>query len=223
MKTAKTLNLILLGPPGAGKGTQAKMLTTRYQLPQISTGDILRIAVQERTPLGSKAKAIMDAGGLVSDEIVIGIIESRLACSDCDRGFILDGFPRTIHQADELKKLLQAQGRQIDHVIAVEVDKDELLRRTAGRLTCRHCGEGFHILFNPPRIAKICDRCAAELYQRPDDTEATMRKRLGVYAEQTAPLAAYYEKQSLLRRINGSGSIDDIQRDLLTILGSGID
>jgi len=223
MRNAKTLNLILLGPPGAGKGTQAKMLTARYQLPQISTGDILRTAVQERTPLGIEAKALMDAGGLVHDEIVIGIVEARLTHADCDRGFILDGFPRTTRQADELKRLLQARGKEIDHVISIEVDKEELLSRITGRLTCRHCGRGFHVVFDPPKVASICDRCAGELYQRPDDTESTMRKRLDVYAEQTAPLADYYEEESLLRRINGSGPIEAIQQTLHTLLGSSLE
>jgi len=219
MTEEKTLNLILLGPPGAGKGTQAKMLTTHFNLPQISTGDILRTAVKEQTPLGIKAKALMDAGALVSDEIVIGIVAERLAQADCDRGFILDGFPRTLRQADALQKLLLVRGKKIDHVISVEVDKEELLTRITGRLTCRHCGRGFHVAFDPPKVAGSCDSCAGELYQRKDDTEATMRKRLEVYEQQTAPLAAYYARESLLRRINGTGPIEGIQQGLLTLLG----
>ena len=144
MTKESRLNLVLLGPPGAGKGTQAKMLTTRFNIPQISTGEILRASVKEQTPLGIKAKELMDMGALVSDEIVIGIIEERLDKSDCEKGFILDGFPRTINQADELKKLLLVRGKAIDHVISVEVDKEELLARITGRLTCRSCGKGFH-------------------------------------------------------------------------------
>ena len=226
MKKEKTmtkesrLNLILLGPPGAGKGTQAKMLTSRFNIPQISTGEILRTAVKDQTPLGIKAKELMDAGALVSDEIVIGIVEERLDRTDCEKGFILDGFPRTIHQADELKKMLQAHGKNIDHVISVEVDKEELLARITGRLTCRSCGNGFHMVFSPPIAGDRCDGCGGELYQRDDDKEEPMRKRLDVYEQQTAPLAAYYAEEILLRRINGSGAIDDIQREFLTILQS---
>lgn len=218
MTNEKTLNLILFGPPGAGKGTQAKMLTTRFNLPQISTGDILRTAVKEQTPLGIKAKALMDAGKLVSDEIVIGIVEARLAQADCDRGFILDGFPRTLHQADELRKLLLVRGKKIDHVISVEVDKEDLLTRITGRLTCRHCGQGFHVVFDPPKAEMICDHCTGELYQRNDDNEATMLKRLDVYDQQTAPLVTYYEQESLLKRINGRGSVESIQQRLLALL-----
>ncbi len=218
-----TLNLVFLGPPGAGKGTQAKMLAASYTLPQISTGDILRSAVKEQTPMGIKAKELMDTGALVSDEIVIGIVEERLVKPDCEKGFILDGFPRTIHQADELKKMLQVRGKTIDHVLSVEVDKEELLARITGRLTCRSCGAGFHTVFDPPKAADTCDGCGGKLYRRDDDKEEAMRKRLDVYEQQTAPLAAYYAEESLLRRINGSGSIDDIQRKLLTILGSEIE
>ena len=214
-----TMNLVLLGPPGAGKGTQAKMLTTRFNLPQISTGEILRASVKEQTPLGIKAKELMDMGALVSDEIVIGIIEERLANTDCEKGFILDGFPRTIKQAEELKKMLLVRGKAIDHVISVEVDKEELLARITGRLTCHGCGKGFNLIFDPPASGDKCDGCGGELYQRDDDKEETMRMRLDVYEQQTAPLAAYYAEDSLLRTINGSGTIDGIQRKLLSIIG----
>lgn len=219
MTKESRLNLVLLGPPGAGKGTQAKMLTSRLNIPQISTGEILRTAVKDQTPLGIKAKELMDMGGLVSDEIVIGIVEERLARSDCEKGFILDGFPRTIPQADELKKLLWVRGKEIDHVIYVEVDREELLARITGRLTCRSCGRGFHKVFDPSKAGDRCDGCGGELYQRDDDKEETMRNRLEVYELQTAPLAAYYAKGSLLRTISGSGSIDDIQQKFLTTLG----
>ena len=215
------LNLVLLGPPGAGKGTQAKMLTEIYDIPQISTGEILRAAVKERTPLGIKAKELMDQGALVSDDIVIGIVNERLARSDCENGFILDGFPRTIKQADELKKMLQFSGKAINHVISIEVDKEELLARITGRLTCRVCGKGFHVLFDPPEVDGCCDDCSGELYQRDDDREETMRNRLDVYKRQTAPLVFYYAAESLLRTVDGSGSINDIQRKLVNILGSG--
>lgn len=212
------MNLILLGPPGAGKGTQAKILSKKYEIPQISTGDILRAAVKEQTPMGVRAKDFMDSGALVTDEVVVGIVEERLAKPDCVRGFILDGFPRTVKQADALGRMLEALGKSIDHVISLSVDKEELLERVTGRRTCRSCGKGFHIVFDPPKVSGICDECGGELYQRDDDSEETMRKRLEVYEEQTAPLVAYYAKESLLRTIHGIGSIDDIQRKLLNIL-----
>ena len=215
------MNLILLGPPGAGKGTQAKILTKKYEIPQISTGDILRAAIKDQTPMGVKAKSFMDSGALVSDEVVVGIVEERLAKSDCTNGFILDGFPRTVIQADALKKMLQALGKTIDHVISIEVDKEELLGRITGRRTCRNCGKGFHTQFDPPKVNGICDECGGELYQRDDDSEETMRKRLDVYEKQTAPLIAYYAKESLLRTIHGIGSIDDIQSRLMRELEGG--
>ncbi len=212
------MNLILLGPPGAGKGTQAKILTKKYAIPQISTGDILRVAVAEQTPMGIKAKEFMDRGALVSDEVVVGIVEERLAKPDCASGFILDGFPRTVKQADALRQMLEVLDKSIDHVISICVEKDELLERVTGRRTCRSCGKGFHVAFDPPKVSGICDECNGELYQRDDDSEETMRKRLGVYEEQTAPLIAYYAQQSLLRTIYGIGSIEEIQRKLLSIL-----
>ncbi len=221
MREGTTLNIVLLGPPGAGKGTQAKMLTNRYGIPQISTGEILRCAVKEQTPLGIKAKELMEKGVLVSDEIVIGIVEERLAEPDCEKGFILDGFPRTIKQADELKKMLRVCGKAINHVISIDVNREELLERITGRLTCRSCGKGFHAVFGPSKAGDRCDGCDGELYQRDDDKEETMERRLDVYERQTEPLVAYYAEESLLRTINGSGSIDDIQRMLLETLERG--
>jgi adenylate kinase len=215
------LNLILLGPPGAGKGTQAKILTKKYDVPQISTGDILRSAIKDQTPMGIKAKSFMDSGALVSDEVVVGIVEERLAKPDCMNGFILDGFPRTVVQADALKQMLQKLDKTIDHVISIEVDKEELLERITGRRTCRNCGKGFHIRFDPPKVNGRCDECSGELYQRDDDGEKTMRKRLDVYEKQTAPLVAYYARESLLRTIYGIGSIDDIQQRLMKELEGG--
>ena len=215
------MNLILLGPPGAGKGTQAKLIAKRYDIPQISTGDILRSAIKDKTPMGIKAKSFMDSGVLVSDEVVVGIVEERLAKEDCNNGFILDGFPRTVVQADALKKMLQTLGRSIDHVISIEVDKEELLERITGRRTCKSCGKGFHLRFDPSSVAGICDECGAELIQRDDDSDETMRTRLDVYAKQTAPLIAYYAHESLLRSIYGIGSIDEIQRQLLSVLNGG--
>ncbi len=215
------MNLILLGPPGAGKGTQAKILTKKYEIPQISTGDILRAAVKEQTPMGVKAKEFMDRGALVSDEVVVGIVEERLAKPDCASGFILDGFPRTVKQADALRQMLLVLGKTIDHVISMEVDQEALLERVTGRRTCRSCGKGFHIAFDPPKVDGVCDECGGELYQRDDDSEGTMRNRLDVYEEQTAPLIAYYDKESLLRTIDGLGAIEEIQRKLQCILEGG--
>lgn len=215
------MNIILLGPPGAGKGTQAKILTKKYGIPQISTGDILRAAVKDQTPMGVKAKEFMDNGALVPDAVVVGIVEERLAKADCHAGFILDGFPRTVAQADALKGMLAEHGRSIEHVIAVEVDKEELLQRITGRRTCRGCGKGYHVLFDPPRQDGRCDECSAELYQREDDSEETMRKRLEVYEQQTAPLIDYYGRESLLRPLSGIGSIEEIQQRIIAIVEGG--
>lgn len=212
------MNLILLGPPGAGKGTQAKILTKRFEIPQVSTGDILRAAVKELTPMGVKAKSYMDEGSLVPDEVVVGIVEERLAKPDCGNGFILDGFPRTVGQADALKKTLAGLGKTIEHVISIVVDKEELLERITGRRTCRACGRGYHIMFDPPHTQNTCDECGGELYQRDDDSEDTMRKRLDVYEQQTAPLISYYANDSILRSIQGTGSIDDIQQKIIEIV-----
>lgn len=215
------MNLILLGPPGAGKGTQAKILAKKFEIPQISTGDILRGAVKEQTPMGIKAKGYMDAGALVPDEVVVGIVEERLARPDCASGFILDGFPRTVGQADALKRTLAGMGKTIEHVISITVDKEELLGRITGRRTCRLCGKGYHLLFDPPKRNGACDECGGELFQRDDDKEETMRNRLDVYEKQTAPLIAYYAHESLLRTICGTGSIEDIQQNLLTGIAGG--
>lgn len=215
------MNLILLGPPGAGKGTQAKILTRKFGIPQISTGDILRGAVKEQTPMGIKAKGYMDAGALVPDEVVVGIVEERLAKPDCSEGFILDGFPRTVVQADALKKVLAGLNRKIEHVVSIVVDKEELLGRITGRRTCRLCGKGYNLAFDPPKQEGICDECSGELYQRDDDSEKTMRYRLDVYEQQTAPLIDYYGRESLLRTVSGTGSIEDIQHIILNSIAGG--
>ena len=204
------MDFILLGPPGAGKGTQAKLMIDKWDIPQVSTGDILRAAVREGTPLGVEAKGFMDRGELVPDRVVIGIIAERLKEKDAAHGFILDGFPRTIPQAEALQEILDGLGRDIDHVISIEVDDEELVTRLTGRRMCKACGESFHVVFNPPVKEGVCDRCKGELYQRDDDREQTIRQRLSVYSEQTRPLIAYYEKQGKLRRIEGTGSIDNI-------------
>jgi len=211
-------NLILLGPPGAGKGTQAKLLTDKCNIPQISTGDILRAAVKEMTPAGSRAKMFMDSGSLVPDELVIDIIRDRLSGNDTVNGFILDGFPRTVAQADALTKMLHENGKSIDHVISITVDYVELIKRVIGRLTCKGCGRGYHLDFDPPATPGICSVCSAELYQRDDDKEETLRARLAAYDAQTAPLIDYYKALSLLRPVNGLGSIQDINNALVHIL-----
>lgn len=212
------MNILLLGPPGAGKGTQAKLLVDRYGIPQVSTGDILRLAVKDQTPMGVRAKSYMDQGALVPDEVVIGIIRDRLAMSDCSGGFILDGFPRTVPQADALASVLTGLGKSVEHVISIHVDKEELLQRITGRRVCRSCGRGYHVRFDPPKSPTICDSCSGELFQRDDDKEETMRKRLEVYEAQTAPLIEYYGREQKLRTVVGTGSIDEIQGALVKIL-----
>lgn len=171
--------------------------------------------------MGVKAKAFMDSGALVPDEVVVGIVGERLVQADCAAGFILDGFPRTVAQADALKSMLISNGKSIEHVLSIEVNRDELLQRITGRRTCRGCGRGYHIVFDPPKSAGKCDECGNELYQRDDDSEATMAKRLSVYDEQTAPLVSYYGNENLLRRIPGMGSIDEIQSAILGVLEGG--
>jgi adenylate kinase len=213
------MNVILLGPPGSGKGTQAQKIAEQYHIPQISTGDILRGAVKERTPLGVEAQGYMDRGKLVPDEVVVGIVRERLMDSDCKEGFILDGFPRTLPQAEALDATLGEMKREIDHVISIEADNEELLRRLTGRRTCRNCGTMYHVIFNPPAKEGICNVCGGDLYQRDDDQEATIRARLQVYEDQTAPLIAYYNKKGLLRPIKGVGSIEEIFQNIVKVVG----
>jgi adenylate kinase len=212
------MNLILLGPPGAGKGTQAQMIVDRYHLPQISTGDILRAAVKEGTSLGKQAKTFMDRGQLVPDEVVIGIIDERLRASDCNAGFILDGFPRTTPQAEALQAILTKIRKSVDHVINIEVDPEELVRRLTGRRTCNNCGGMFHILFHPPQKEGVCDRCGGTLYQREDDGEETIRTRLKEYQKLTAPLIQYYQNKKLLRPIQGVGGQNQIFEQIIRVL-----
>lgn len=212
------MNLILLGPPGAGKGTQAKLLVERYKIPQISTGDILRIAVGERSELGLRAKSFMDSGALVPDDLVVSIIKDRLSRPDAVNGFILDGFPRTVAQADALAVMLAEGGMGIDHVVSITVEVDELVERVVGRLTCKGCGRGYHVKFDPPKCSTICDVCGVELFQRDDDREETMRSRLEAYVAQTAPLIDYYSRLNLVRPVNGLGSIQDVHASVAEIL-----
>lgn len=208
------MNLIFLGPPGAGKGTQAKLLSESLGVPQISTGDILRAAVREQTPMGVRAKAFMDSGALVPDEVVVGIVEERLQDPDCSTGFILDGFPRTVAQAEALSEMLDRKGRQISSVVSITVDEAEVLARIGGRRACQNCGKVYHIKNDPPKIEGFCDSCKGSLYQRDDDKEETMRKRLVEYASKTAPLIEYYNHKGLLVEVLGVGTIEEIQDNI---------
>ena len=204
------MRLILLGPPGAGKGTQAKMLKEKFQIPQISTGDILRQAVKDNTELGVRAKTVMDAGQLVPDNIVIGLIKERIRQEDCKTGFILDGFPRNITQAEKLSETLQDMNLVIDNVIDLEVDEGEVVERLTGRSTCSECGAMFHQVSRPPKVGEICDGCGGKLEQRPDDNKETIEERLKVYSESTAPLKEFYSKQGSLKTVEAKGSVEEI-------------
>ena len=212
------MNLILLGPPGCGKGTQAKILIDTYHIPQISTGDILREAIKKESPLGIEAKTHMDQGSLVPDHLVIKIIEERLKQADCNRGFILDGFPRTVAQAEALDTTLAGMGSKLECVFSIEVDDEELIKRLTGRRVCKKCGESYHIEFNPPRQEGLCDSCQGELYQRDDDKEETIKNRLKVYQDQTSPLINFYQRKKVLHSVDGIGSIEEIKERLLTII-----
>ena len=204
------MRIILLGPPGAGKGTQAKMLKERFGIPQISTGDILRKAAQDNTKLGRQAKTLMDAGKLVQDDTVIGVIRERIAQEDCRNGFVLDGFPRTIVQAEKLVDTLKDMDLSIDAVVDFVVDSQVLINRLTGRRTCSDCGAMYHKTSRPPRIRNVCDVCGASLYQREDDKEETIKKRLEVYQNETAPLKEFYRKQGNLKTTQGCGSVEEI-------------
>ncbi|MHC1726258.1 MAG: adenylate kinase [Syntrophobacteraceae bacterium] len=212
------MNIILLGPPGAGKGTQAKRLIEKYHIPQVSTGDMLREALKAGTPLGLEAKKFMDAGGLVPDTVVIGLVKERIQKPDAKNGYMLDGFPRTAAQAEALDGILKELGQKIDHVISVDVPNSELLGRLTGRRTCRACTAGFHVIFDPPKKEGVCDKCGGELYQRSDDNEATVQSRLTTYENQTKPLIDYYQGQGKLRRIDGVGKMDDILQRIQKVL-----
>ncbi|RJO73239.1 MAG: adenylate kinase [Myxococcales bacterium] len=204
------MNLIFLGPPGAGKGTQAKKILDLLKVPQISTGEIFRAAVKAGTELGKKAKTYMDKGDLVPDEVVVGIVAERLTEPDCKNGFLLDGFPRTIPQADALGKVLTKRGNKLDHVICLEVPDGELMKRLTGRRVCKKCGEEYHVMFKAPAKAGVCNKCGGEVYQRSDDNEESIGRRLTEYHKQTKPLIAYYGERGLVRAIDGLGAFDEV-------------
>jgi adenylate kinase len=216
---AASARVVLLGPPGAGKGTQAKLLEQEFGAVQISTGDILRKAVADQSPLGKQAGDYITRGALVPDDVIIDLIAERLQQKDCARGFLLDGFPRTIPQAESLDAILKKLALSLNGVLSVQVPREVIIERLAGRRTCRKCGALSHVVFDPPNQAGVCDRCGGELFQRDDDQEETIANRLKVYEAQTAPLVDYYRRQGTLREIDGVGSIDQIRARVMTALG----
>ncbi|WP_053217600.1 adenylate kinase [Virgibacillus senegalensis] len=208
------MNLILMGLPGAGKGTQAEKIVDKYQIPHISTGDMFRLAIKEGTELGKQAKSYMDQGELVPDEVTIGIVRERLSKDDSQKGFLLDGFPRTIAQAEALENLLADMGKTLDYVLHVEVPKEQLIERLTGRRICPTCGATYHVQFNPPETEGICDRDGTELIQRDDDKPETVKKRLEVNVEQTQPMLDYYEQKGYLAKVNGAQDIDLVFQEI---------
>lgn len=212
------MRLVLLGAPGGGKGTQAKKLIEKYRIPQISTGDILRAAVAAGTPLGKEAKSYMNKGELVPDSVVIGLVKERVSQDDCKKGYILDGFPRNIAQAEVLDKVLAEMGSPLGTALLIDVDKDVLMKRLTGRRTCKNCQQMYNVYFSPPKKAGVCDKCGGELFQRDDDKEETIKRRLDVYDAQTAPLIDYYNKKRILKSIKGVGSIDEIFNKVSAVL-----
>lgn len=210
--------IIMLGAPGSGKGTQAKKMSERFGIPQISTGDMLREAVKQGTEMGRKAKSFMDQGGLVPDEVVIGIVRDRLNASDCAQGFILDGFPRTIPQAEALDTVLGELGKKITGVLSLEVDEADLMERLCGRRTCPGCGAMFHVQFNPPKTEGTCDKCGGSLIQRDDDREETIRARLVNYKKSTEPLIGYYRGTGTLQSVRAAGEIEAIFQRIVQVL-----
>ncbi|MDO4588392.1 MAG: adenylate kinase [Fusobacterium sp.] len=213
------MNIMLFGAPGAGKGTQAKFLIEKYGIPQISTGDILRAAIKEGTPMGLEAKRFMDEGKLVPDSTIIGIIKDRLSQEDCKKGFILDGFPRTIAQAEALEVLMKEMGITLDKVISLNVPDELIVGRVTGRKVCPVCGASFHVEFNPPKVEGKCDLCGADLITRKDDNAETVTKRLGEYHSQTAPLFDFYQERGVLVDIDGTKSVEAITQEIFNILG----
>ncbi|TQQ84317.1 adenylate kinase [Peptacetobacter hominis] len=213
------MRIILLGPPGAGKGTQAANIVEKYAIPHISTGDIFRKNIKEGTELGKKAKEYMDQGLLVPDELTCGLVADRISQDDCKNGFMLDGFPRNIAQAEQLDKYLSEAGTKLDKIVNIEVDKSILVGRAVGRRICKSCGATFHVEFNPTKVEGICDKCGAELHQRADDNEETVSKRIQVYLDETKPLVGYYNKQGIVADINGDQAIEKVFADIVDALG----
>lgn len=213
------MNLILLGPPGAGKGTQAARIIEKYNIPHISTGDIFRENIKNGTELGKKAQEYMNKGQLVPDELVVEIATDRLAKDDCKAGFLLDGFPRTVFQAEELDKFLEARGSRIDHVLDIDVNREELMVRLTGRRVCSKCGASYHVVNIPPEKEGICDVCGAELIQRKDDNEETAANRIEVYNSETKPLIDYYEKAGNISHIDGTTGLENVFKTITDILG----
>lgn len=214
------MKLILLGAPGAGKGTQAKRLEEAYGIVQLSTGDMLRAEVASGSEIGKELKAVMEAGNLVTDELIISMISGRVEQEDCKNGYILDGFPRTTAQAEALDSMLEKKGEKLDTVIEIEVDEEALVERITGRYTCAKCGQGYHDMFQKPVKEGVCDKCGSEDFsRRDDDNEETVRSRLVSYREQTAPIASHYEAKGMLKKVDGMADIDDVTAQLKTILG----
>jgi adenylate kinase len=212
------VRIVLVGPPGAGKGTQAQFVASHLSIPKISTGDIFRANVSGNTPLGQKAKEYMDRGDLVPDEVTIAMVRDRLAEEDAQEGFLLDGFPRNVPQAETLKKILSEMDRKLDLVLELVVDDDEVVRRLSGRRTCRKCGRIWHVAFDPPTKDGVCDVCGGELFQRDDDREETIRHRLEVYQEQTAPLASFYADEGILVGLDATGPVEEVTERALVAL-----
>ena len=212
------MKLVLLGPPGAGKGTQAAEIVKKYNVPHISTGDMFRKNISEGTDLGKEAKSYMDKGQLVPDELVVAIVKDRLSETDCKDGFLLDGFPRTVDQADSLDTELKELGYELDKVINIHVDKEALIERAVGRRICKSCGATYHIEFNKPKEEGKCDLCGGELFQRSDDTEETVANRIGVYSDQTEPLIDYYKKKDILATVDGDQDIDKVFSEIVSAL-----
>jgi len=216
------MNIVLLGPPGSGKGTQAKRIEQTHGIPQLATGDMLRAVALSGNELGLRVKSIMDSGQLVPDAIIIDMIADRIGEPDCRKGFVLDGFPRTLAQAQALDQMLEQRGLRLDHVIEFEVDEGALVNRLAGRFTCQQCGASYHERDNRPKIDGVCDACGAcEFVCRPDDRPETVKARLDVYHRQTAPILPYYRERGILRRVDGMAEISSVTRDIQKILGRG--
>lgn len=212
------MNIVLMGLPGAGKGTQADKIVEKYDIPHISTGDMFRAAIKDGTELGLKAKSFMDQGALVPDEVTIGIVRERLSKADCEGGFLLDGFPRTVPQAEALESLLADIGKRIEHVVNIKVEQGALIERLTGRWICKVCGTAYHTEFNPPQVAGVCDKDGGELYQREDDKPETVKNRLEVNIEQTQPLLDFYGSKGVLKNINGQQDIQKVFADIDALL-----